>query len=210
MSEKIKEKINNFFSSNKKSETQNYLSEVDKNFESEILEKFKSRRSIRKYSSDKVEWNKIFNILEGAVNAPCAGNVQNYKIIVIQDKEKKEKIAKIVSQQYWIADAPYLIAIVKNDLRLLELYPEKGENYSIKNCAALAQNILNLSHLFGLGACWIDTFENKILNEILEVPEGREVDSLITIGFAIESPSVEKNPMSEIVRFEKFGNRKQY
>lgn len=183
-------------------------SSIEKTENRNYFEAFKSRRSIRKYLDEPVPWETIYNIVESSCNAPCAGNVQNYKIIIIKDHKAKEEIGKIQTQQYWISEASYLIAVVRDNEKLKTLYPQKGETYAIQNCAAVIENILMLAHLEGLGACWVEACDNEVLKEYLGVSGDKVVDAIIPISYPNENPSVPKTPMSEIIRFEKFGNRK--
>lgn len=173
------------------------------------IEKFKTRRSIRKYSPKEVEWKCIYNIIEASLNAPCAGNIQNTHIIVIEDKKLIQEIAKAESQQYWIADASIVLAVIREDTRLEDLYPNNGKKYSIQHTAAVIENILMLAHFHDYGACWVESCENEVLKELLGVPLESVVDAIIPIGFPLENPQVEKCPITERVFFDKYGQRKR-
>ena len=174
------------------------------------IEKFKTRRSIRKYNNEQeVPWKIIYEILEAATNAPCAGNIQNYHIVVITDPNKKQEIAKIQSQQYWLSEAPYLIAVVRKDDKLLEVFPENGAKYSLQNTSALIENIIMLAHFYDLGSCWVESCDNEVIREFLEAPPGSKIDAIIAIGYANESPKVQKSPMTAILKFESFSNTKR-
>jgi nitroreductase len=174
-----------------------------------VLDKFKTRRSIRKFSSDKVEWKSIYEIIDASLNHPCAGNIQNAHIIVVKNKGVIEEIARAESQQYWIADAPYLLVVVRSDSKLDELYPMQGKIYSIQNSASLIQNILMLAHFHNLGACWVESCDNQVLCNILKIPQGEFVDAVIPIGYPLEEPEVQKKDCSRCMFFEEYGNRKR-
>ena len=47
----------------------------------EAIDYFKSRRSIRKFSTTEVDFKIIHSIVEAGINAPCAGNILNWKLI---------------------------------------------------------------------------------------------------------------------------------
>jgi nitroreductase len=53
-----------------------------------------SRRSIRRYSPQPVEREKILACLEAARLAPSAENVQPWRFLVIDEPELKERVAK--------------------------------------------------------------------------------------------------------------------
>jgi len=174
-----------------------------------VLEKFKTRRSIRKFSDQKIDSNLIFNILEGSINAPCAGNIQNYKILVIEDENKKRELGKLAFQQFWLSDAPVILVIVRDNYNLSQLYPKEGKTYAIQNCAALIENILMLTHFYDLGACWVEAFDNEVLKEYLKIPQELVVDAIIPIGYPLENPKIAKETMVSKVFFESFGNKKK-
>lgn len=173
------------------------------------LEKFKTRRSIRKFSGENVKWKTIYEIIEGALNAPCAGNIQNYNIIVIEDKKRKHELGKIAFQQYWLADAPTLLVIVRDNYHLCQLYPDEGETYAIQNSAAMIENILMLAHFYDLGACWVEAYDNDVLKEFLGISPNMTVDAIIPIGYPLENPQISKEPMLQKVFFEEYGNKKR-
>lgn len=177
-------------------------------FEKQMLEKFKSRRSIRKFSPKKLDEKVVFDIIEGGLNAPCAGNLQNSFIIVVNDKEKINTISQIALQQAWISDAPTLLIVVRDNSFVEKMYPHDGSRYSIQNTAAVIENILMMAHCYGLGACWVEACENEVLCEYLSIPTGREVDAIIPIGYPLENPHIVKDPISSHVYFEKHGNKK--
>jgi len=61
----------------------------------DVLEAIENRRSIRKYRTDlPVEKEKVGVILEAAAIAPNAGNIQDWRFILVQDKEKRTQIAE--------------------------------------------------------------------------------------------------------------------
>lgn len=181
---------------------------LKKEFENQVLEKFKTRRSIRKFSSKVIDEKIIYDILDGSLNAPCAGNLQNSFIIVVNNKEKIKTISQIALQQAWICDAPTVLIVVRDSGYVEQMYPHDGSRYAIQNTAAVIENILMLSHSYGLGACWVEACENEVLKEFLDIPSNREVDAIIPIGFPLESPHVTKDPILTHVFFETHGNKK--
>lgn len=178
---------------------------LNQQFCDNAITKFKNRRSIRKFSEKKVDFKLIHSIIESGLNAPCAGNVQNTKVIVIEDAKKRLECGKVALQQYWIADAPVLLAVVRDDSEVMNLYPDRGELYSIQNSSALIENILMAAHCYDLGACWVEAGDNNVLKEILYVPQEFKIDAIIPIGYPLENPQVDKNPTASMIYFEKWG-----
>jgi len=67
------------------------------------------RRSIRSYSSKSVEKSKIQKILRAAWMSPSAMGMQNFRIFVIDDARKKEKLVKATYDQEYVNSSLVLI-----------------------------------------------------------------------------------------------------
>ena len=74
-----------------------------------VTDAIAKRTSIRKWKSTPVEKEKIERILESGMRAPSWGNVQPWRFIVTQDKEKIEQLANASGAQEGIATAPAVI-----------------------------------------------------------------------------------------------------
>lgn len=203
-------KSTNFFTEKDIRDLQKENIELKNNFTQKVIEKFKTRRSIRKFSDKQVDWEIIYSIIEAGLNGPVAGNIQNYKIIAITDPNERKELGKAAFQQYWLSDAPVILVIVRDNYRLMQLYPQEGEIYSIQNTAALIENILMGVHFYDLGACWVEAYENQVIKEFLNVPVELEIDAIIPIGYPLESPKVSKEVESSLIFYNKYGNKKRF
>lgn len=80
------------------------------------------RVSVRKFTNDKVEEEKIEKILRAAMQAPSAGNQQPWEFIVVENKETLAKLANMSPYSKFIAEAPTSIVVLCNNEKLI--YPE--------------------------------------------------------------------------------------
>ncbi|MDI6856637.1 MAG: nitroreductase family protein, partial [Candidatus Thermoplasmatota archaeon] len=130
----------------------------------ELKEAIRKRRSIRAFKAGKIEDKEILEILENAVLAPSAGNLQSWEFVVVKSDEQKEKLARAALGQYFIAEAPFVLVVCANQARSGAHYGRRGyELYSIQDTAACIQNILLLATDKGLGTCWVGAFdENEV------------------------------------------------
>ena len=71
----------------------------------DIIECIHTRRSVRKFLDIPVEWDKIAQIISAGRAAPSAGNLQNYRFIVVEDEDMRKQIADACLQQQWIGKA---------------------------------------------------------------------------------------------------------
>jgi SagB-type dehydrogenase family enzyme len=155
----------------------------------DVFEAIRTRRSIRKYKDKAVAWDNIVTIMQAGKYAPSAGNLQNWKFIYVKTDAKRKDIAKACLGQEWMEIAPVFIVVVAEPEKAERYYGTRGERlYTIQGCAAAMQNMLLTAHNLGLGACWIGAFDEDEIWRILNLPEEKTVQGVITIGYADEAP----------------------
>lgn len=167
----------------------------------------KSRRSVRKFKDKKLSKASLGAILDAVRYAPSAGNLQNWKLIVVEDKEKKEKISKVCLSQKWMSMAGALVVVCSDDSDVKNVYGERSEFYCRQNCSAAIQNMLLKACSIGIGSCWIGAFDDEKVKDILKIPEKINVEAILCFGYADEKPKMPKRvDLNDIVNFEEWGN----
>ena len=58
-----------------------------------VLDAIRTRKSVRKYLDKAVEEDKLLAILEAGRLAPSASNRQEWRFIIVKDREVKKKLA---------------------------------------------------------------------------------------------------------------------
>ncbi len=64
------------------------------------------RRSVRNFTDEKISEHIIEKLCDAANNAPSGGNIQPVSIILVQEDERKKKLAAMVEDQPWVYNAP--------------------------------------------------------------------------------------------------------
>ncbi len=175
----------------------------------ETFDCIRTRRSIRKYQSRVLEFDKVTKILEAASKAPSAGNLQAYRFILVTEREKIDALPDICSDQYWISEAQAVIVVCEDIERIEAHYGLRGQRlYSVQDCAAAVQNILLAAHDLGIGACWIGSFEEDYVADLFGIPTTARPQAIITLGY----PAQEPDPKSEetidtLVYFNRYGEK---
>ncbi|RLD15451.1 MAG: nitroreductase [Caldiserica bacterium] len=168
-----------------------------------ILKEILERYSVRKYLDKDVEEEKLREVLEAGRLAPSACNYQPWKFIVVRDKETRRKIAEPTTWGKFIAEAPVLIVAckVRDGFPMGYWFDSAVLDIGI----AVDHMTLQATHL-GLGTCWIGDFNEKIVKELLKIPENVRVVTLLTLGYPKEKkvPKKRRKPFDEVVSFEKF------
>ena len=184
------------------------IEDYKNNFRKKCVDYFTSRRSIRRYSTRPIDYEKIYDIIQAGLNAPVAGNIQNYRIILIQDKAEKTECARIAYQQFWMTNAPYFLVVTRDDTEVEDLYPNRGEVFSIQNVAAVIENMIMAAHMSDLGACWVGVDDSEALKDFLGIPRHMHLDAIIPVGYAEGNPDkMPKNAVETMLYYEKFGNK---
>lgn len=174
-----------------------------------VQECIKTRRSIRKFLPIPIEVEKLGNILDAGRFAPSAGNLQNWKFILITEEDKKRAVVNACMEQFWMETAPLFIVICGDPVKGERFYGNRGKTlYTTQNCAASIQNILLSAHDQGLGACWVGAFDDKLLRSTLLIPDNVEPQAIICIGYADETvPTPPRYTLENVVYLERYGNR---
>ena len=169
----------------------------------ELFEAINKRKSVRKFKKDDVPDKDITAILEAAILAPSAGNLQTWKFIVIKNQEIKESLKKAAWNQGYVAQAPVVIAVCC-DMARTAGYGNRGcDLYTLHDTGAAIQNILLSATALGLATVWVGAFDEegaaKILN--LDYSTYRPV-ALIPLGYGAEEPKAKpRRPLSEVVSY---------
>ncbi len=158
----------------------------------EVMAEILQRRSVRSYKPDPVEKDQMERILEAGRLAPSAKNRQEWRFVVLQKKEVRERIMAAAFNQEYVGQAPVIVALCTTniDYRM----PNGHLSYPIDLALAAAQIMLQAVHE-GLGTCCITTFDEQEVREILTVPFSMRVPLLILIGHpeAVPEPTPRKS-----------------
>ena len=175
----------------------------------ELLECIKTRRSVRKFLDIPVEWDKVGAVADAGRSAPTAGNLQNWKFIIVLDKEKRKAIAEACLKQFWMEKAPVMIVVCSEPEKAKKFYGIRGERlYSIQNCAAAVQNMLLTAHSLGLGSCWVGAFDEDMLKRALGIPEYVRPQAVVPLGYPAEKvPTPMQYQLENIVFMEGWGSK---
>ncbi|HYB68692.1 MAG TPA: nitroreductase family protein [Candidatus Acidoferrales bacterium] len=172
----------------------------------EVFEAIKGRRSIRAFEERDVSGEEVAKLVEAAIWAPSAGNIQPWEFVIIRKPDGKKRLAEAAWEQSFIEEAAVVIVVCANENRSSERYGDRGKSlYCIQDTAAAIQNIHLAAYSLGLGTCWVGAFKEQEVSEILNVPQGIRPVAIVPVGYAAEPASPRsKRPMDQIVHDETF------
>ena len=176
-----------------------------------------ARRTVRFYREDPVPDDLVRTLLEAAIHAPSAHNVQPTRFVVIASPEWKRRLAERMARQWQrdlvrsgtpeaairvelrfslrrFSEAPVLI-LVGYTMEEMDAYPDRArraaeETMAVQSAAAAVENLLLAASAHGLGACWCcaPLFCQGIVRRALGLPRAFVPQALLTIGYPAHTP----------------------
>ncbi len=150
----------------------------------------KQRMSIRKYSDKKVDDQTLSEILDVALLAPTAKNLQPVKIYVLQSASALEKLDALTHCRYG-AQTVLLFAYDENEDWKNPL--EEGVHSGIEDVSITATHVMLEAAELGVDTTWCNLFANSKLEETFGLPKNEKSVLIMPIGYRAEG--VEAAPM---------------
>jgi len=172
-----------------------------------ILSKYlEKRRTYKKFLNKKISKLKLSQILDAITYAPNAGNLQNWRLIVIEDKKTKEKLIKSSYDQEWISECPILIVVCSDNEEIERYFGKKNsKKFGTQGCAAGIQNMLLKAEELNIASSWCAISNEKIIRELLKIPDSITLEAIICLGYSSEKPSTPlRTEISNLIHYEEW------
>lgn len=149
-----------------------------------FLDLIRTRRSIRRFTPQPVEQEKIDALIEAALRSPSSRGINPWRFIVVQDKSMLKALSTAKSHGAGFLKNAALGIVVCGDTTQSDVWVED---------ASIASTFIHLAaHDLGLGSCWIQirkrtltdsTRSDLYVKELLKIPDTISVESIIAIGY---------------------------
>ena len=172
-----------------------------------MIDLLRQRRSIRKFTSEKIPAEFIQVLTEAALRSPSSKGNKPWEFILVDDPDLLEQLSEVKkSGSAFLKNAPLGIVVCADSTQ---------SDVWIEDCSIAATIIQLEAESLGLGSCWIQ-FRNRFYNdgktceariqELLEMAEHIKVLSIIAIGYPAESkPSVpSENLLKEKIKYNRW------
>lgn len=176
----------------------------------EFSELVHKRQSDRKYAPEPVAREHILKCLEAARLAPSACNSQPWKFIVVDDRAKLAELSEAaigLGMNKFTAQVPVMVAVVQEKMNMEAKAGAllKDKDYSLMDLGMAVEHFCLQAAELGLGTCIMGWFDEKRVRKVLEVPRGRRIQLLITLGHP-DSPTRSKvrKPLEDISSWNKY------
>jgi nitroreductase len=160
----------------------------------EALEAIRTRRSVRKYSDQPVEPEKLQAVLEAVQQAPSWSNLQCWSLVVVSDQAVRDRISELSfvesffaahgyksnPAQKALAQAPVVIVACADPSKSGDL---RGEQYYMADMGFATENLMLAAHAKGLGSVFVGVFDEEKLKELLQIPAEIRIVGLFPLGY---------------------------
>jgi nitroreductase len=153
-----------------------------------MLDTLRKRRSIRRYKDKEIEPEIIEQLKEVALRSPSSRGINSWRFLFITDKAMLEALSRAKESGSGFLKGARLGVVV--------CAKEDESDVWIEDCS-IASIILQLTgQSLGLGPCWIQIRKRvhsdgqsaeDYVKEILHLPEGMKVESMIAFGYPDEN-----------------------
>jgi nitroreductase len=174
----------------------------EEKYKMDVFTAVSQRYSVRAYKITDVEEDKLKKVLEAGRLSPSASNRQDWKFIVVKNKETRKKLAKAAFGQSFIGEAPVVVVACGTEPKAMLACGQPAHTVDVS--IAFAYMILQAYEL-GLGTCWIGAFSEEEARKILSIPEHIRVVGMTPLGYPDQPPPQKsRKSLDQIVCYERY------
>ncbi|NHJ49240.1 MAG: hypothetical protein FK733_15735 [Asgard group archaeon] len=165
----------------------------------ETINNLINHKSIRRYQNKEIEPEVLDKLLKVGLRAPSSGNLQNYSLLVVDDKEKLDFLAKETYAPF-VSKAPISIIALVDYYRFYRLCRMFDAPFHYDNADSVfigcwdaivaLHNIEVAAESMGLGTCYIGLILQLNNKELFNLPDYVFAAGMLTIGY----PDMDHNP----------------
>jgi len=152
-----------------------------------MIELLRTRRSIRKFTAEKIAPETIEALIEAALRAPSSRGINPWEFILVDDPELLRRLSQTKQHgSEFLKGAPLAVVVCADSSK---------SDVWIEDCS-IAAIIIQLSALsMGLGSCWAQIRNRRhdaeqsaesYVRELLGLPEQITVEAILGIGHPAE------------------------
>ncbi len=149
-----------------------------------------TRRSVRKFTDQSVDFRLLEELVAAASCAPSAGNARPWSFVIVDRREVLDAAERVNPYATAARGAPCGILVCGMPEK------EKHRGFWVQDCAACTTTLLLAAHARGLGTCWTGVYPIRDRVESFRRMAALPVDvtpfSLVLIGYtdrrATEAP----------------------
>lgn len=194
----------------------------------DVKDAVRRRRAIKWYDPEHKMPEEIFrSLMEDAILAPTAFNIQNWRIVRVTDTEQRQAIRAVAWDQAQVVEASELLVLCFDNTAwsseparywrnapqevqdflvpaIADYYRDKPQvqrDEGMRSCGLIGQNIMLLAKGLGYDSCPMDGFDYDAVGKIIKLPESHDIAFMIAIGKGIKEawPRPGQLPLDEVM-----------
>jgi nitroreductase len=178
-----------------------------------FIELATKRESVRKYTSQLVEREKIERCIEASRIAPSACNSQPWRFVVVDDPVLKQKVASetynsLISFNKFVQNAPVVVVLVVEKPKIIAQIGGrlKNKDYFLYDIGIVAEHFCLQAAEENLGTCMLGWFNENSIKKLLNIPKNRSIGLLISLGYSenIETRQKIRKNLSDIYNYNSY------
>lgn len=167
----------------------------------DVIEAIEQRSTVRSFTREAVPEATIGRLVEAALRAPSAGNIQPWQLIVVFKEEIKGTLAGACEREGFIADAAVNIVVCLEKGKSQKEFGQRGEAYQYQDIGAAIENMLLAAAGYGLGTCWVAAFDEDKVSQVLQLGGDLRPVAILAVGHTKEKPElVPQRNADDVVR----------
>lgn len=183
------------------------------------MDYFRSRRTVRRYTSRQVDPALLAEMLRDASQAPTTGNMQLYNVVVTRDPEAKRRLAPAHFNQPSVEGCSVVLTFCADFNRFVKWCEASGavpgyDNFqsfmtAVLDTVIFAQQFCTIAELNGLGTCYLGTttYNAPMIAEALGLPDRVVPVATLTVGYPDGNAEVsDRLPLEAIVSYERYAD----
>jgi nitroreductase len=191
------------------------------------------RRAVKHYDPEhELSDDELRKLMEAAVQSPTSFNIQNWRFVLVRDKDLRQKIRAAANDQAHVTDSSVLI-VMTADLKAWEKTPERywrdapqevadllinwmGPFYqgkdelqrdeAMRSCGLAGQTIMLAAKAMGYDTCPMIGFDPVQVGELINLPADHVIGFMSAVGKATKPawPKPGQLPLEEVVVHNQF------
>lgn len=197
------------------------------------LEAIHARRAIKHYDPEhRLTEDEIRTLLNAALQAPTAFNIQHWRFVVVRDPELRRQIRAVAWDQAQVTDASLLVVLCA-DLGAWRKQPERywqeapkpvqdillpaiqqyytgreqvQRDEAMRSCGLAGMTLMLAAKELGYDSCPMDGFDFDAVARLIGLPEDHVISFMVAIGKGTQPawPKPGQLPYEEVVIDNRF------
>ncbi len=158
-----------------------------------------ARRSVRSYTTQQVEQEKIEQLIKACFYAPSAMNRDPRSLLVLTRREEIDKLAGCQKYCKFATGSPLAMVVCGEPKKTVS-------SFWVDDCAASVENILIAAKAMGIGSCWCGVHGIPLVPQKIAaafgIPAGVKPYGIIILGYPDkENPAPPKRDIETAVHY---------